>query len=81
MSYISLLIVSFHFILFNSIIGTGPKRALIDCGEPDVPEYIESLTSVLQDHKISLNKIILSHWHPDHVGGTLQVLKIADKGL
>ena len=28
--------------------------------------------------KISIHDIILSHWHPDHVGGTKEVLKSAE---
>ncbi|KAI2799340.1 hypothetical protein RDWZM_002003 [Blomia tropicalis] len=56
------------------IVGTGKQRALIDCGEPGVPEYIETLKGVLKDRDISLSKIIITHWHPDHVGGTYEVL-------
>lgn len=67
---------------FCSIIGTGKKRALIDTGEPDVPEYIDSLKQVMKEHDISLSKILITHWHPDHIGGTWGVLQhVADKGL
>jgi len=62
------------------IVGKGRSRLLIDCGEPDVPEYIETLKKVVQENDISLSKIIITHWHPDHVGGTKDVLKeVADK--
>lgn len=54
---------------------------LIDCGEPDVPEYIENLKNVVKENGISLKKILVSHWHPDHIGGTKDVLEnVADKG-
>ena len=64
-------------VLFSScsIVGTGKQRALIDCGEPDVPEYIDNLKTLLRERDISLSKIIITHWHPDHVGGTKDVLQ------
>ncbi|XP_037816041.1 beta-lactamase-like protein 2 homolog isoform X1 [Lucilia sericata] len=62
------------------LIGTGPKRILIDTGDPDVPEYIKHLSGVLKEEKASISTIILTHWHHDHVGGVKDVLKIgADK--
>lgn len=46
-----------------------------------MPEYIDSLKEVVSEHGFSLSKIIITHWHPDHVGGTRDVLKhVADKG-
>ncbi|UXI21841.1 tRNA wybutosine-synthesizing protein 3 [Sarcoptes scabiei] len=59
------------------ILGTGKRRLLIDCGEQNVPEYIQNLKKVLEDNLISLQKIILTHWHPDHVGGTKDILNEA----
>ena len=54
---------------------------LIDCGEQDVPEYVDILKKVVKDNGISLKKILITHWHPDHIGGTEDVLKhVADKG-
>lgn len=47
-----------------------------------MPEYIETLKGVLKDRDISLSKIIITHWHPDHVGGTYEVLNnVTGKGL
>ncbi|KAG8178787.1 hypothetical protein JTE90_022416 [Oedothorax gibbosus] len=57
------------------IIGTGQKRLLLDCGNPSVPEYIKLLKDVLKEQNCSLQNIIISHWHLDHIGGVSDVLK------
>lgn len=51
------------------ILGTGNRRLLLDTGEPDKLDYIENLKQVLSKESISLEHIVLSHWHGDHVGG------------
>ena len=54
----------------------------MDCGEPDIPEYLTNLKNVVRESGISLSKILLTHWHPDHVGGTKGVLsQVAEEGL
>ncbi|XP_074599627.1 endoribonuclease LACTB2 [Brevipalpus obovatus] len=60
------------------LVGKGTKRVLIDTGEDDHPEYISLLKDVLGKNKISLSSIILTHWHPDHIGGLKQVLDLVD---
>ncbi|KAI6023944.1 beta-lactamase-like protein [Pisolithus microcarpus] len=58
------------------LIGEGRPYTLIDTGEGK-SEYIPLLESVLEDdvRRISdnaqqhISDIIISHWHPDHVGG------------
>lgn len=57
------------------IIGTGKSRILLDCGNPDVPEYITLLRKVLTDENCILKHIIVSHWHLDHIGGVPDILK------
>lgn len=41
---------------------------LIDTGEGR-PEWIESLQSVLKKENITIDKVLLSHWHFDHIQG------------
>ncbi|XP_076803420.1 endoribonuclease LACTB2-like [Clavelina lepadiformis] len=57
------------------LVGTGPKRMLIDTGNPDVPEYIENLKECLNDKNVSIEAVVLTHWHHDHVGGIKDLFK------
>ena len=54
------------------------RRILLDTGDGDQPEYFLNLKKSLNFDKISIKDIILSHWHPDHVGGTKEILKSAE---
>ncbi|KAF2176389.1 Metallo-hydrolase/oxidoreductase [Zopfia rhizophila CBS 207.26] len=60
------------------IVGQGPSRLLIDTGEGK-PEWIKSLKSVLDDEKITIDKAILTHWHPDHIGGVADLSGVSSK--
>lgn len=46
---------------------------LIDTGEGK-PEWIDSLRSVLGKEKITVDKILLTHWHHDHIQGVPDIL-------
>ncbi|KAF2130106.1 Metallo-hydrolase/oxidoreductase, partial [Dothidotthia symphoricarpi CBS 119687] len=50
------------------IVGQGARRLLIDTGEGR-PEWIESLKTLLEKEDIKIDKVLLSHWHPDHIQG------------
>ncbi|XP_076361033.1 endoribonuclease LACTB2 isoform X2 [Tachypleus tridentatus] len=57
------------------LIGTGKKRILFDTGDAGFPEYISLLQQELSEKKISLEKIVVSHWHHDHVGGIADIFR------
>ena len=45
------------------------RRILIDTGEPNRPDYIELLHRTLSDLKARVQRILITHWHLDHIGG------------
>ncbi|KAF3934716.1 hypothetical protein ABW20_dc0106043 [Dactylellina cionopaga] len=50
------------------LLGTGPRRLLVDAGEGK-PAWKSSLSSVLAAESATVSTAIITHWHPDHVGG------------
>jgi ribonuclease/clavin/mitogillin len=56
------------------VVGQGAKRLLIDTGEGK-PEWIASIKSVLENEKITIDKVILTHWHHDHIQGVPDLLE------
>lgn len=57
------------------LIGKGSQRILIDTGEGGKDEYIKILRETLESQNTKLEKIIVTHWHPDHSGGVSDVVK------
>lgn len=53
--------------------GQGPRRILIDTGEGK-PSWASSLKTVLSQEKATIDQVILTHWHHDHVGGVKDLL-------
>ncbi|XP_064079943.1 endoribonuclease LACTB2-like [Macrobrachium nipponense] len=63
------------------LIGTGKRRLLLDAGERGNMEYISQLIQVLKQNNVSLEKIIISHWHHDHIGGLEDILKYSQEDI
>ena len=54
------------------LVGSGSEKILIDSGEGRA-EYLGSLRDGLEG--ATIGKVIITHWHPDHVGGLPSLLK------
>lgn len=57
------------------LLGTGPKRLLIDTGEGK-PSWQAAVRRVLDEEKATVEAALLTHWHPDHVQGVPQLLEL-----
>lgn len=60
------------------LIGSGPQRILIDTAEGK-PSWIAALKRTLVEEKATIGSTLLTHWHPDHVGGVRDVLELAEE--
>lgn len=58
------------------LLGTGQRRILIDSGEGR-PSWAAKLNEVLESENATVDTLLISHWHLDHIGGIEDVLKIA----
>ncbi|CAO1394158.1 unnamed protein product [Diamesa serratosioi] len=56
------------------LIGTGKSRLLIDSGEPNTSEYIKNLAEVINEENATIDQVIITHWHSDHIGGLKDLL-------
>ncbi|MFP8873105.1 MAG: MBL fold metallo-hydrolase, partial [Myxococcota bacterium] len=54
------------------LIGTGPERILLDTGQ-GIPEYLPVLERALEETGCTIQEIVLTHGHPDHIGGVSQI--------
>jgi len=54
------------------------RRILVDAGESGNVEYINNLAKVLKQHRTSIQEIVITHWHLDHVGGVPDVCSQID---
>lgn len=60
------------------LLGTGRRRILIDTGEGH-PAWAASLKATLEKEDATIETVLMSHWHHDHVGGWEDLLHIAPK--
>ncbi|XP_053602183.1 endoribonuclease LACTB2-like [Plodia interpunctella] len=51
------------------LIGTGKNRLLLDAGDKNVEEYQKTLRQLIRFQKANIEHILVTHWHPDHIGG------------
>ncbi|XP_071450560.1 endoribonuclease LACTB2 [Hetaerina americana] len=63
------------------LIGTGKKRILLDTGEKNVPLYMNNLQKFLKEESLMLDRIIVTHWHHDHIGGVEDILETIQPNL
>ncbi|XP_066911185.1 endoribonuclease LACTB2-like [Clytia hemisphaerica] len=57
------------------LVGSGKRKILIDTGEENNLDYISNLKDALKKFQCSIQEVILTHWHHDHVGGLENVIK------
>ena len=48
---------------------------LLDTGDGQQPEYFLNLNDTLRGGGSIISEVILSHWHPDHVGGISKIIE------
>ncbi|MCJ1269074.1 hypothetical protein MMC22_008963 [Lobaria immixta] len=60
------------------LVGKGSSRVLVDTGEGK-PSWSAALSSVLSSETATVSDAILTHWHPDHVGGVEDLLRHCPK--
>ncbi|XP_014661681.1 PREDICTED: beta-lactamase-like protein 2 isoform X2 [Priapulus caudatus] len=57
------------------------QRILLDTGVGGIQDYISNLQNVLKDNKIAIQEIVISHWHPDHIGGIVEVAELLKESV
>ena len=62
--------------LTKGLLVVNYRRILIDTGEANKPEYVSLLRETLDNLKAQISKVIITHWHHDHVGGLEGVLSL-----
>ncbi|KAJ1728085.1 Beta-lactamase-like protein 2 [Coemansia biformis] len=58
------------------LVGNGERRLLVDTGDGEQPAYFDMLKECLGGSRI--DRILLTHWHADHIGGVRRLLDMPD---
>ncbi|RAL03810.1 putative metallo-beta-lactamase domain protein [Aspergillus ibericus CBS 121593] len=62
------------------LIGRGHQRILIDSGQGE-PSWAARLKALLAEENATVHQALLTHWHPDHVKGIPDLLKICPEAV
>lgn len=49
---------------------------MIDTGNGGISDYVVNLKETLSTNGTSIQEILVTHWHADHVGGIADVMKL-----
>ncbi|KAL0101608.1 hypothetical protein PUN28_019026 [Cardiocondyla obscurior] len=62
------------------LVGTGRRRVLVDSGEEKTAEaYIKLLDNVLNEENATIEHLVVTHWHHDHIGGVKSVKNLVKR--
>ncbi|XP_071557639.1 endoribonuclease LACTB2 [Temnothorax nylanderi] len=62
------------------LVGTGRRRVLVDSGEAKTADaYVKLLDSVLSEENATIEHLVVTHWHHDHIGGVEPVRNLLKK--
>ncbi|KAJ2805413.1 Beta-lactamase-like protein 2 [Coemansia helicoidea] len=59
------------------LLGSGERRVLVDTGDGEQADYFTELRKHLGG-RARVGRILLTHWHADHIGGVRQLLDSPD---
>lgn len=57
------------------LVGRGPFRLLLDTGEGKT-SWSRCLSSILSSEPTTISQAVITHWHPDHVGGVKDLISL-----
>ncbi|XP_050461344.1 endoribonuclease LACTB2 [Cataglyphis hispanica] len=62
------------------LVGTGHRRVLVDSTETKTADaYVKLLKNVLNEENATIEHLVITHWHHDHIGGVEPVRSLLNK--